>query len=804
MQKRTIARMDNVRRIFRPERLLRGDTGVNPLQPLDDASWIWAPDAPEPPPREGVFLRFRLEFERKRGESAPRIDVTADERFVLFLDGAPVASGPHRGTPERWTYQSFELASGPGRHRLEAVVWRLGNAAPSEQLSVRGGFALAASGPWHERLSTGRAPWSVARLSGTRPGGSDPESVSACVGTPFEVRGTSAFDEEPPPGSWTEAVAVRGPVWPHSGRNLWGGRSVGWQLYPSVLPDMLDRRLVPGRFRTGPLAGSRPGPFAVPARSRVEVVWDLGEYFCARPELVVDGGAGATVRWGWAEGLRGADGLKLRNRNEWKGASFSGFTDVFLPDGRKGARFTTPWWRSGRWCRIEIETAGEPLRAVSAAILETRYPLEPEDRFECDDPTLADVRRICVRGLQMCMHETFFDCPHYEQQQYVGDTRLQMLVAAAISPDDRLVRHAADLFDLSRREDGIPAMQFPSRKRQESGTYALVWPLILRDAMMLRDCREWLRAKAPGMRQCLHGLALYENGAGLLEGTPGWSFVDWSPAWNDRKGVPPGGNAGEGGSAPANLFRVLALQAAAEIESALGENRLAAYWRAEARRATAAVLRAFWCESRGLLADDPARTSFSEHAQSLAIVAGILSPARRRRAFEGLLGAPDLARATVYFSHYLFEAFLRLGRADLFLRRLDLWRDFAARGLRTPLEAPDCGKNGQKEPRSDCHAWGSHPLWHLHAGVAGVRPDAPFYGAVRVAPCPGPLRRVRSATPTPRGPVALDLAFDGAGGVRGSVALPPGLSGVFAWNGRETRLDPGSNRISRIGRAEAR
>ena len=75
-----------------------------------------------------------------------------------------------------------------------------------------------------------------------------------------------------------------------------------------------------------------------------------------------------------------------------------------------------------------------------------------------------------------------------------------------------------------------------------------------------------------------------------------------------------------------------------------------------------------------------------------------------------------------------------------------------------------------------------------------MRPAAPFYRAVLVAPQPGPLRFIRSTTPTPRGPVALDLAFDGTV-VRGTVTLPPDLSGTFRWHGRDLPLRSGRNVI---------
>src|SRR6201995_5293651 len=50
----------------------------------------------------------------------------------------------------------------------------------------------------------------------------------------------------------------------------------------------------------------------------------------------------------------------------------------------------------------------------------------------------------------MCSHETYMDCPYYEQLMYVGDTRLQVLTTFATSRDDRLPRKALEVFDFSR------------------------------------------------------------------------------------------------------------------------------------------------------------------------------------------------------------------------------------------------------------------------------------------------------------------------------------------------------------------
>ena len=207
----------------------------------------------------------------------------------------------------------------------------------------------------------------------------------------------------------------------------------------------------------------------------------------------------------------------------------------------------------------------------------------------------------------------------------------------------------------------------------------------------------------------------------------------------------------------------------------------------KANRTAAAVRQKFWDESRGLMADNLAHTEFSEHGQCLALLTDTLTGDQALRCFGQLQTAPDLKRTTIYFSFYLMETWQKFGRGDLILERLDFWKDLVKQGLKTPVEMPG-------DTRSDCHAWGSHPLFHLHASLAGIRPSSPGFRTVRIAPEPGELPKIVCRTPHPDGFIALDLAFPD-GHCRGTVELPAGITGVFVWHGREHALIGGLNPI---------
>ena len=188
-----------------------------------------------------------------------------------------------------------------------------------------------------------------------------------------------------------------------------------------------------------------------------------------------------------------------------------------------------------------------------------------------------------------------------------------------------------------------------------------------------------------------------------------------------------------------------------------------------------------------MFADDLAHTLFSEHTQCLALLSGVLDAGQIERAGQNLVRDASLTRATIYFTHYLFETFYRLGQAAPTFDRLGLWFDLPAQGFKTTPESPE-------PTRSDCHGWGAHPLYHYFASLAGIRPAAYGFQRVEIAPMLGPLQALSASMVHPHGRIEVDLKIQ-AGRLTGVVRLPQGLGGSFRYKGRSIDLVSSSQAI---------
>jgi hypothetical protein len=185
--------------------------------------------------------------------------------------------------------------------------------------------------------------------------------------------------------------------------------------------------------------------------------------------LRTSGGAGSIVRIFWQESLyQNQSASEKGHRDEIEGKYFvttwskkDGIGDTFRPDGGENRSFESLWWHAGRYVEILVVTQDEPLALHQLTLRETRYPLEMESRIEFDDPRLSTIVPLAVRTLQMCSHETYMDCPYFEQLMYIGDGRIEALITYAITRDDRLPKKALRTFEWSRLSNGLTQSRYP-------------------------------------------------------------------------------------------------------------------------------------------------------------------------------------------------------------------------------------------------------------------------------------------------------------------------------------------------------
>jgi len=491
----------------------------------------------------------------------------------------------------------------------------------------------------------------------------------------------------------------------------------------------------------------------------------------------------------WAEGLysapefwRGTKG----NRDEIEGKYFIGQGDTFLPEGGSQRKYETLWWQAGRFIEITVQTEAQGLTIEHFRLRETRYPLEMGSSFNCSDPRLGQTLPVLIRGMQMCSNETFFDCPYYEELMYTGDTRLEALTTYIMTRDDRLPRKALRLFDSSRLASGLTQSRYPCRIMQIIAPFSLWWVAMVRDYALWRDDRAFVQALMPGVVATLEGFRRFLGSDGLLQAPEGWNTIDWVPAWDKDAGIPPDGINGVSGLL--NWQLVYVLSQTADLEARLGDILLAERTRQQASDLAKKAMDGFWDEERGLLADDRRKQHFSEHTQCLAILSGMIDPEHEKRIAQGLLTDPDLERTTIYFSFYLFETYRELGRIDALFNRLPLWFNLVQQGLKTPLESPE-------PSRSDCHAWGSHPLYHYFSTILGIRPGSLGFHTVDIAPQLGPLSQASGRLVHPAGgEIEVDFHIENDQ-LRGNVTLPIGLSGTLKANGKALPLHEGTTNL---------
>lgn len=755
------------------------------------AQWIGVPECDL---NDFGVYHFRKTINLEQVPAKFIVHVSADNRYKLFVNDSLVALGPCRGDVSNWNYETIDLAPflREGRNILASVVWFLEpKDAPVAQVSFgKAGFLMQGNSKTETVVNTDKS-WKCIRNT----------AYGKC--TTGRVRGyyaagaTELIQTGQYPHGWAKAD-FDDSQWKQA---LEAGRAAAKGtmnyserlLVPRSLPalEMTTVRLksvrkTEGIKKTGDFL-KKPTALQIPAHTKAVLLLDQGYETTGYPHLSWTGGKEAKLTLTYAETLftRNEKGHEapLGDRNEVDNRVIFGYEDCIVADGNDFC-FTPLWWRTWRYIQLTVETKEEPLTLTDMYGTFSAYPFKRVSQFAATgDDDLDKMLEVGWRTARLCAHETYMDCPYYEQLQYFGDTRIQTMVTMYNTNDMAMVRQALEMGRMSMVADGLTYSRYPHNVPQMISSYSLSWTGMIYDYWMYRGDDAYVRTLLPQTRSIMSWYEQYLREDGSLDRIPYWYFCDW--ASNFAGGEPI--REEKGNSAYQDLAYLMALDEAAKMEEALGLPSIAQHYKELAARIRKDFHKKYWNEGRKMFADTYDHRNFSQHTNIMAILTDIVTDTEATALCERILAEKDITQTTIYFKYYLFLAMKHCGLANRYLDELGVWRQQLKENMTTWAEMPE-------PTRSDCHAWGAAPNIELFRIVLGIDTDAPRFGKVRITPALGKLTKASGTIPHPAGFIRVDYKLDKKGRLDALVELPAGISGTFVWDGKEYPLQAGTNR----------
>ncbi len=768
------------------------------LQKIWSAKWITVPQTNQN--GYGVYI-FRKQLELKDAPKSFPIYVTADNRYKLFVNETLVGLGPTKGDIAHWNYDVLDIAPflKQGKNTITAKVWNEGEYSPEYQISYKTGFLVQGVSEAAQVLNTNNT-WICTQDSSYQPivvngyAPTDYEKTSvrgyyvAGAGEKIDmkrhIRGWEKVDFDDK--NWKKAQAFA-PAIPRNTVGLDAGNS--WRLTPSPLPqmEMTAQRIEKIRKAEG-VAVSESFPkvkttINIPANTNATLLLDQTFLTNAYPTVIFSNGKDSKITLTYSESL--FTSKDKGHRDEIEGKLMIGRKDILLSDGSQNQVFTPLAYRTFRYVELKIETKDIPLALEDIFGTFTGFPFELKAKISTKNEEMKQILDIGWRTARLCAHETYMDCPYYEQLQYIGDTRIQAMVTLYNTGDDRLVKNALNLMDNSRKPEGITASRYPSVNQQIIPTFSLWYIGMLHDYMMYGPDPQFVKNKLGGTRQILDYFESFRDADGSIKNLANWFFVDWADDWS--RGMPPIGK--DGHSAILDLQLLLAYQYAADLEKNMGIKALGDQYSAKSEALKSMIRHRYWDTNKGLLADTPEKDVFSQHANSMAILAGLVTNKEAKTVGEKLKDDKTLKQASIYFKYYVHLALTKAGFGDEYAAWLDVWRNHIAIGLTTWGEDTDAITT-----RSDCHAWGASPNIEFYRTILGIDSDGLGFSKVKITPHLGQITHIGGTMPHPKGSLSVNYKLDNnKWTIR--ITLPKTITGTLVWKSKNVILKEGENTL---------
>ncbi|MEF3302904.1 family 78 glycoside hydrolase catalytic domain [Paenibacillus sp. GYB003] len=723
---------------------------------------IWHPSEVEThyeQPKQS-FCRFRRAFELPGPVARGELRIFADTRYVLYVNGRYVGRGPCRSDPRWQSYDVWDVGPllAPGLNAIAVFVLHYGYGTGHSVHRIPALLAECAvegkDGGVVRIASDGR--WTCSFHPAYE---RNAPRINGCQG-PIEICDARRAD----------ALWIR-PEYDDSGWERAKGRnrelSPFWNLVPRDIPlleegtaeasgvvgigELVERPEAVERLHkqimaeeesltVRPLPGVPAANYAVPRTEKGKatvVTFDFGRLEVGCLQVEATGTEGDVLDVVYAEELW--EGKALLNANNNRSV------DRFVLAAGRNELEVAFGWKAFRYVQIRVRNFAGAVTFHRVGVRTRHYPVAKPASFACPDRELERIWAISAHTLRSCMQDGFLDSSSREQQQWMGDGRVQAVYNYYYSGDSRLHAKLLKQVGQSQDESGMTKSRYPDGHHNYPPipSFCLQWICSFDEYAFYAADSSLVGPWWPNIVQALRWFTAYLNEEGVLADVPYWPFIDWG-----EMPAGPGPDVTRGGIVCAlNLQYLEALRVAVRFARQVNDAEAADVFGRLADRLAEGIERLLWNEQAGAYADCVVNGAMSGRVSEITNCLALLhlhDPGEQRaeRIVRSVFvreesGHPVL-KASPYFMLYVYRALEKHGRAELVLDMIrDRYGAMAKAGATTTWENWSLFyKTAQGEVRyqSASHAWAAMPIVFMAEQILGLTPSAPGFKQVRVSP----------------------------------------------------------------------
>lgn len=194
--------------------------------------------------------------------------------------------------------------------------------------------------------------------------------------------------------------------------------------------------------------------------------------------------------------------------------------------------FTSLKRRSGRYAIVRVY--GD-INIKSIVMKESVYPVKNRALFKTSNEDMNKIWDMSMRTLELCMEDTFTDCPLYEQNCWVGDMRNEALFAYTAFGAHDLAKRTISLAAESLEIQDLVAACVPSYSVPATiPVWSFLWNIAIKEYYLYSRDLDYIKEIWPDFKLNLENTQKYINKEGLFE-AEFWNMFDWGDVdWQGR------------------------------------------------------------------------------------------------------------------------------------------------------------------------------------------------------------------------------------------------------------------------------